>query len=520
LPTNWLDRLTSPIAPVWTLKRQRARAAAHLLARHYEAASSGRRTRGWRRSSADVNAVVGPALSRLRDVARDLVRNNAFAESALSIIVDHTVGYGITPRALPKNATAEAAWKAWGETTACDADGRHDFYGLQKLVMRTAAESGEVLIRRRFRRMDPDGTVEGGLPLPLQLQVLDPDFIDTSKDTLARSFAGRAGTQNTIIQGVEFDAIGRRVAYWLFKEHPGSLTGSFGDSVRVPAESVLHVFRGLRPGQVRGPSWFAPVLLRFKDFDELADAALIKQKIAACLAIVTTDVDGSAPALGTADDTDTPGIDALEPGAILNIPPGRSVDVVEPPQVREYGDFSKTILRELASGLGVTYEDLTGDYSDMNFSSSRASHLKHWQRVDEWRWRMLIPQFCDPAFAWFVQAATIAGQIRGEVTSARWSPPPTPMVDPVNEGLAYQRNIRNGFQTLPEVIRELGYDPQEQFDEIADTNATLDRLKIVLDSDPRRMTQAGQAQAALTAVTAPADAEQSRGAVLHAISRR
>jgi len=509
MKSHWLDRVTSGIAPAWTLRRQRARAAMDLLARHYEAAGTGRRTQGWRRSSGDANAVVGPALTRLRENARDLVRNNPFAESALSTIADHAVGTGIIAKPVPADGRALAAWQAWAETTACDADNRHDFYGLQKLVMRTVVESGEVLVRRRIRRLDDN------LPIPMQIQVLDPDFLDTSKDTTGLTGNGR------IIQGVEFDGIGRRIAYWLFPQHPGSSLSTMGASVRVPADSVLHVFRPTRPGQVRAPSWFAPVLLRFKDFDEFEDATLMKQKIAACLAVLTTDPDGSASPLGTADDTQTPVVDSLEPGMIMNLTPGRDVHVVEPPQARDYESYSKTVLRAIATGIGVTYEDLTGSYENLPFSAARMSRIRHWARVEDWRWRILIPQFCDPVWAWAMQAAVIMNQVIG-MPGAEWTAPPPPMVDPVNEGLAYQRNVRTGIQSLSDAIRERGYDPDTLFAEMAADNKKLDDLGLVVDSDPRKMTQAGQAQSPLA--DAPdardADATRSRSSFLTAVGGR
>lgn len=476
-----LDRVLGAMAPRWQLKRMRARMAADLLARHYEAASSGRRTQGWRRSSSDANVAMGAFTGLLRDVARELVRNNPHAESALTTIVDHTVGgWGIVAKPKPTNREAAERWQAWAGTTACDADGRQTLAGLQKLVMRTVVESGEVLVRRRLRRP------EDNLPIPIQLQVLEPDFLDTAKDVAELANGGR------IIHGVEIDGIGHRVAYWLFPEHPGSLRMAYGASVRVPASNVLHIFKAQRPGQVRGPSWFAPVLLRFKDFDEFEDATLMKQKIAACLAVITSDVDGSAPALGTADDTDDPGIDSLEPGVILNVPPGRAVDVVQPPSVRDYADYTQTTLRSIAAGLGVTYEDLTGDYTNLPFSAARMSRLRHWARVYDWQWNLLIPQFCDPVWAWVMEAAAIMG-LR-EVPGAEWSAPPMPMIEPDKEGLAYQRNVRSGIMTLSEAIRERGYDPDVMLAEMAADNKTLDRLGLVLDSDPRKMTQAGQFQ--------------------------
>ena len=70
------------------------------------------------------------------------------------------------------------------------------------------------------------------------------------------------------------------------------------------------------------------------------------------------------------------------------------------------------------------------------------------------------------------------------------------MISPDVEGLAYQRNIRTGIMSLPEAIRERGYDPDVLFEEIAASNKRLDALGLVLDSDARRMTQAGQFQTA------------------------
>lgn len=473
---TWLDRAVGFVAPRWHLRRMRARMASELVLRHYEGASTGRRTQGWSRTSTDGNAATAPFVGRLRDVARDLVRNNPYAESALATIVDHTVGWGIVARPqLPW-------WKAWAESTACDADGRNDLAGLQKLVIRTVAEAGEVLVRRRLRRP------EDGLPIPLQLQVLEPDHLDTSKHGYTLPNGGR------IVYGVEFDPLGKRVAYWLYPEHPGNSAWPSVASQRIPADGVLHIFKPVRAGAVRGASWFAPVLVRFKDFDEFEDATLMKQKIAACLAVITSDVDGTGAPLGTADDGSTPGLDYIEPGGIHNVAPGRSVTVLQPPSVREYPDYCNVTLRAIAAGLGVTYEDLTGDYTNMPFSAARMSRIRHWARVEDWRWRLLIPQFCDPVYGWATQAATIMNLQTAPKAKASWTCPPMPMIEPDKEGLAAQRLARSGVMSIPELIRERGYDPDELLEEIAAFNAKLDAKGIILDSDARRVSQAGLTQ--------------------------
>ncbi len=480
----WLDKTIEAVAPGWALKRARARAAAELLRRHYEAAAVSRRTQGWRRPTGDANAVIGPEISRVRAIARELVRNNAHAASAVQTIADQVVGWGIVPRPRPASPRALEVWRSWAESTDCDADGRLDFYGLQKLIQRTVVEAGECLVRRRIRRP------EDGLAIPMQIQVLEPDYLDTDK-TVWNSPGRRT------INGIEFDALGRRTAYWLHPEHPGSpLTTGAPASVAVPAENVLHVYAQHRPGQVRGMSWFAPVVVRMKDFDEYEDAQLLKQKIAAYLAVIVTDPDGTSATLGASGDQDVeqPYVDRLRPGAVLQGPPGRGVQVVQPPRVAEYRDYSEVTLRAIAAGLGVAYEDLTGDYTDLPFSAARMSRLRQWSRVEDWRYQMIVPQFCDPVWRWAMEAAMVAGLVR-DVPRATWTAPPLPMIDPANEGLAYLRNVRAGIMSLSEALRERGYDPDETLDELQADFAALDRRGLVLDVDPRKMTQAGQAQA-------------------------
>ena len=481
---TWLDKTVGYLDPRRGLRRIRARVATDLLIRHYEAASTGRRTQGWRRTSGDANADVAPSLQRLRENARDLVRNNPHADNAVDTIANQVVGYGIVAKPVPTHRATVEAWNAWAGTPSCDADGRHDFYGLQKLAMRSIVESGEVLIRRRFR-LPADG-----LPLPFQLQLLEPDYIDTNKSGIRLPNGGR------IVHGVEFNAIGQRVAYWLFKEHPGASTGltatGAGASVRINAADVLHVFHQERVGQIRAATWFAPVLLKMKDFDEYDDATLMKQKIAACLAVITSDVDGSAAALGTVEDTTVqPQIDVLDPGMILNVPPGRTVTVVDPPRVAEFSDYSSVTLHAIAVGIGLTHEDFTGDYQNLPFSAARMSRIAHQARLDDWRWRTLVPQFCQPVWNWAMEAALIMGKAREPAPGAFWTVPPIQMIDPSAEGLASTRNVRGGLQSWSEMVRERGYDPDEVLAEIAADNAKFDKLGIILDSDPRMTTQAG-----------------------------
>lgn len=494
LRISWWDRLLIGIAPDWGMRRVRARAATQMMARHYEAAQGGRRTSGWHRSSSDANTANGPALASLRELSRDLLRNNGWARRGIETIVNNTVGWGIAPKPHGRaRAQAKAAlelWKEWAESTACDYDGRLSFYGLERLAMETIALSGEVLIVRQ-----PAATKDG-LAIPLRIQVLEPDYLDTARHGLPGLDGGE------IIHGVEFDAHGRRVAYYLFSSHPGGsrLASLRLDSVRVPADRVIHIYRVDRPGQVRGVPWLATAIARLKDFDDYEDAELMQQKIAACFGAFVTDMDGASVAIGEQSKTDAR-LETLEPGHIEYLPPGKTVQFATPPRVQDTA-FTTRTLRRIAAGLGVTYEDMTGDYSQVNFSSARMARLAHWANVRTWRWIMLVPQLCDGVWRW---AMELAAQMEGwsSIPRVQWSAPPMPILEPDREGLAYQRLVRIGGMTWAQMVSELGEDPSAQLDEIEWLNGELDRRGIVIDCDPRRTTAAGQQQAIVPA-TKPA----------------
>lgn len=478
---TWWDRFLIGIAPTWGLRRVRARAAA--LA--YEAAGGGRRSSGWTRSASDANAANTFALTPLRELSRDLRRNNGWVRRAVQTIKNNTVGWGIVPTPIGVGDGLKreslALWNQWAESSRCDYDGRLTFSGLQSLVMETVVESGEALIVRQ------PANAGDGLPVPLRIQVLEPDYLDGSRHGMLGAGGG------PIIQGIEFDKFGRRIAYWLYSFHPGSglVAGKVFQSRRVDAKDVIHVYRMERPGQARGVPWAASAIARANDFDDFEDAELMKAKVAALFSAFVTDFEGGSTAIGEPDKKN-PEFEFLEPGQVTYLPPGKQVTFAQPAATVE-GSFTTRTLRRIAASFGVTYEDLTGDYSMVNFSSARMARLAHWQNVHDWRWNMLIPQFCAGAWDWFMElAAGMEGW--NKIPAAKWTEPPMPMLEPEKEGLAYQRLVRNGTMTLYDMIREQGRDPVAHLAEIAEANKKLDDLGIVLDSDARRTNAAGVGQ--------------------------
>lgn len=483
---NLLEKAISIVSPSWALMRMRRRVATATLdkslKRSFDAASSGRRTKGWRKVIGSANAETQGAAAILRDRARDAVQNNAWAARAMAVITSNVVGWGILAQAKGSRGGDRRArlamklWQAWAGTPACDFEGVHDFAGIQALVMTTVARDGMCLVRRR--RMP-------GEPVPIKLQVLESDFLDTSR------VSGEDGRR--VIQGVEVDTDGRVTGYWLFQRHPGDVgwwgSPSFRNglvSVRVPADDILRVYRQDRAGQLTGISWLAPVMVPLRDLDDYEDAQIIRQKIAACFAVFIRDAVENEDGLDVSDTTEH-----IEPGAVQTLPPGKDVTFANPPGVGDFDNFTRTVLRKVAAGIGITYEAMTGDYSQVNFSSGRMGWIEMGRNVDAWRWRMLIPMLCQPIWDWFVEAATLGGNSVSGV-AATWTPPRRELINPKAEIDGMIAEVRSGFTSWPEAVRERGYDPDALLAEIAENNKRLDDLGIILDCDPRRTGAQGQ----------------------------
>lgn len=495
MKSTWLDRLVLRYRPEAGVRRLQARMAADILLSHqprnkYEGASKSRRTEGWTTvTGSSQNSETRSQLHLLRERSRDLVRNNPYANRVMQVIPGHMVGTGIIPQAKGRNKTStkslEQALKDHLDTQAIDADGRHTLYGLQRLAVRTIIESGEVLIRRRRRKRSD------GLPLQFQVQVLEPDYLDTSKDGV---YDG-----NLVVQGVEFDAIGRRVAYWLFDHHPGDallMRRHKLESRRVSASEIIHCYRTERPGQVRGVPWGSPIIIRLRDFDEYEDYQLMRQKIAACYTVfVRQDEFGVGQPTPNQAESKDPLIDRIEPGLVELLPAGKNVEFASPPAVEGLQDYARINLHAVAAGYGLTYELLTTDQSQVNFASGRMGWLAFHQNLEDWRWNMLIPEVCDGIWQWTLEAAAIAN-IDTHEAKVTWSPPKRMMISPKEEVPALRDAVRAGQVTPSEMVRQLGYDPEEFFQEFAEDLERFDGLGLVLDIDPRKTNRSGAAQSA------------------------
>ena len=217
-----------------------------------------------------INSEVGVSASAIRRRARQAMANNPHLAAATSAWAVNLVGYGVTPTPQHADAAARAAllgaWNTW--TPHADLTGIFAMPALLETAARALVVDGEAFFRLIASR---DG---------LRLQAIPAELVSDESRDLAGGGA--------IVNGVELDSTGRRVAFHIFPASP--LLNGVLSPVRIPASEILHVFRPLLPGQTRGVSWFAPVLLRAHELDQLTDALLMGAKIAAMFSAIRTHV--------------------------------------------------------------------------------------------------------------------------------------------------------------------------------------------------------------------------------------
>lgn len=436
----------------------------------YEGASHGPRTQKWQTTNANINSLLASNLNELRRRSRDMVRNNAYAANAVESIVANCIGTGIKPQSIAKDDTfrknIQELWLKW--TDEADFDNLTDFYGLQALILKSVIEGGECFVRFIKNKNK------------FQLQVLESEYLDSSKDM-------QFGKGNKIINGIEFDKSGRRVAYYLFKEHPGSTNLQSFDSMRVDAKEILHIYKPIRPGQIRGEPWISNVLLKLRELDQYEDAELVRKKTSAMFAAFVTRMDPESRLFNEEEELGK-GLSGLEPGTLQYLDPGEDVKFSAPADVgNTYEAFLKQQLRAVAIGMGITYEQLTGDLSNVNYSSIRAGLVEFRRRIAMLQHHVMVYQFCRPVWLEFIKFMVLFNKTETpkdpSFADVKWIPQGFSWVDPQKEQQAQKEAVRCGFKSRSEVVSELGYDIEEVDAEIASDMNRAHKLGLHFDTD-------------------------------------
>jgi lambda family phage portal protein len=457
----------------WTGFRRRL----GMLIGGFEGGLSARRLKGFVASRAHVNTLIQAAGADMTARARYLIRNNGYAANAVECFAGNAVGSGLKPSSQIADAALKAQvhqlWRRWVDEA--DSEWLTDLYGLQRRAARELFIAGEVFIRIRSRYP------EDGLAVPLQLQLLPAEMLPMDNRQLPNG--------NILRQGIEFDRIGRRVAYHFLRRHPGDVTepGLAGETTRVPAEDVIHVVDPVDAGQLRGVSRFAPALVKLFLLDQYDDAELDRKKVAAMFAGFVrrpaADFDSRLER-----DEQGEGLMPLEPGQLQILGEGEDITFSQPADVGgNYEAFQYRTLLQVAAALGMPYAALSGDMVKANYSNTRAALIEFRRRIEAFQYSVLVYQLCRPVWRRWIAAAALSGALelpnfrarRREYEAVEWLTPRWEWVDPLKDIQAEIAAIEVGLKSRTQSIAERGYDAEALDAEIAQERRRAEELGLV-----------------------------------------
>lgn len=459
-----------------------------MVKRQYAGVNTGRLFSDFVASERSADSELRGALRELRNRSRDLSNNNEYARRYFELLKVNVVGdKGVfyQSKAIDSigqldqsgNRAVEDAFKMWGKYTHPTVCGKMSWIDVQKLAVEMLAKDGEAFIIKHRAAKFHDS---------FALEFVEADQVD---EQLNR----REENGNEIRMGIEVDKFRRPVAYHLLTYHPGDY--DFATSTRspkhtrIPAENVIHLFKQVRPGQTRGEPWLTPAIPAIKQLGAFREAAVINARVGASKMgfFKTVGNDGFA-----ADDYEgvSPIISA-EPGTFHTLPAGVEFSSFEPSfPSNEFDSFHKSILRGIASGLGVSYTSLSNDLEATSYSSIRQGAL---EERDFYRnmTQFVIEHFVRPVFDAWLEAAmemnafgiplrqfnrfSAAAEFRGRGFS--W-------VDPLKEMNASVVGLKNGILSLGHIAGQYGMDSEELLSQIARDKQLAEQFNVQYAIEP------------------------------------
>ncbi len=439
---NIIDSVVGFFDPEAGLKRTQARLANDLIMqRGYNAAAGGRRNDGFFTTNTSGAQEASRASGKLGEVGQELVRNNPLARRAKRVWANNVVGKGIqidlTSSSKARARREMEAFNTWFESTDCDFEGHNTGYGLQWLWMTTVVESGGVFIRRHI--LPPSSRLE----IKLQLQTLEQDNLDKGKNSRTETA--------TIIDGIQYNGDGQIEGYWFFTEPTNTRLIGQRVSKFYRAELITHIYDKERAGTHLGISWFAATANDLNNYSTYMDAKLMQQQIAACFALIVENSDQNVGVGGGTPDLPT----TIEPAMIEHVKQGAVPHVITPPKADNSSTFDVGLKRDMAAGLGLTYEQFTGDYSLVNFASGRMGKNEFGQELDHVQQHMMKPAL-DKVFRWFDLAYQLGGSQRQAVFKVNWTFPPRTSINPKEEFDVLVAKVRHGMMSPSKAAKLLG----------------------------------------------------------------
>lgn len=466
--------------------------------RMYNMAKVSRLTGSWGNATTSEDAESAVSLRQARNRSRALIRDSAYALRAKVVVQNNVIGSGIGLQAMVMNSRGEmnarvnkdieAAWEDWGYKKHCHTGQTLCFEDLERNIMGQVFEAGECFLRWYPNKF-------GNSAVPFALELIEAERV---ADEMAAITNGPVAAN--IRMGIELNAFAAPIAYYFHNQHPGDLkpltyTAQSFKIEKVNEFFILHIKMTNRFPQTRGFPWLHAAARKLNDMDGLTEAEITAARAAACYMgfIELPDAErkyGDPQADGSIQSE-------LEPAMIERLNPGEKFTFAAPNRPNAQLDqFMRMMLREVAAGSGCSYESLSRDYSQSNYSSSRLALIDDrdlWRTIQKW----FIREVREPLHAIWLQQAVAAGAIPSinqteyfanpkKFATCRFKARGWSWIDPTKEVDAYREAVRSGFMTVGDVINLTG-DGRTLEDVLDERRIELDLMKeknLIFDTDP------------------------------------
>jgi len=447
---------------------------------------------GWIQALRSKDQEIRKDALALRSNSRRLANNNPYMKRYLRALGSHVVGpNGFTLQSsyetrsgsrrdpyASKNEEAFARWGKKGTATVC---GRFSWLDAQRLFVRTMALDGECFVRIVRGARNEFG---------LALQFLDADLLD-------HTYTVEAGQgSNAVVMGVEIDTYNRPVAYHF--TDPGSSRVNYprGKRVRISAADIIHGFDPERALQTRGVPWAASVMYLISMLGHYWEAEVAAARHESERIAFIKSPNGVLEEGDEDSENYTPGVDPLLAARQMpsstgiyyqGVPAGTDIEIPDAKHpTTAFADFSKAMLKGIASGLGVSYAALSSDLTEVSFSSIRTGTLEDREYYRELQ-GLVIETFCERVYREFIYMAVLKGALTmpAGATFERfaahvWEPRGWDWVDPKNDAAAKIEAINNCLDTRQRILAERGLNFDDVVAQLAKETEAIKAAGIVL----------------------------------------
>lgn len=470
-------------------------------ARMYNMAKQSRLTVGWGNQTSSEDTELASSLRIARNRSRALIRDSAYAKRAKVVVQTNIVGSGIGLQARVMNSRGglnervndeiEEQWERWGYKDSCHTGQSLCFADFERVIIGQVFEAGECFVRLYASRF-------GSSKIPFAMELIEAERI--ADDT-----GGLPGLPSPLARlGIELNAFGAPQFYLIRTIHPGDigLTQTQPSKIeRVGADLILHIRIIERWPQTRAMPWLHAAARKLNDMDGLTEAEITAARAAACY-MGFIELPNAETKYGD-EQVDGSMQSELEPAMIERLNPGEKFTFAAPNRPNAQLDpFMRMMLREVAAGAGCSYEGLSRDYSQSNYSSSRLSLIDDrdlWRTLQSW----FIREFREIVHKRWLQAAVLSGALPSislaeygqspeKFEAARFPARGWSWVDPTSEVEAYKEAVLAGFMTVSDVIRQTG-EGRDLEDVLKERRIELDRMKearLLFSTDPSTVEQA------------------------------